>query len=447
LFLETDSVFQYWIGESEIPTGLLTDYFHLADGQPLIKRIQGIIESGEPELLKLSPRFSNTPFSRVITIIRPEKQLSGEHLVLELYPINEDYDVTQPFQNSQTMELFNSVTDFIFLCAPDHTINMANAATKAIYNTREEILGRKCYQVIHSRDTPCPDCPLPDTLASEHVKIREYFDQNLQEHMETKIYPQTDKMGMIQGFTVFYRVVSPRHQEERHSLQRKKLHALHQMASGIAHDFSNQLTVILGRLQLVKTLVEDQTILSNLSVIEDAASESSEIVQRLQDFSRQRRRANGEDIHQVDLETLTQEAMEFVRPRVERRMKRRGIFINLKIRAEDVPPVYGNRENLLKVMINLLTNAVDSLDVGGVITVSLRRSRKYTEVSVSDTGRGMSAEIIEKIFDPFFTTKGDRGTGLGLSEVYGIVQRHNGSINVESSPGEGSTFTVRIPAG
>jgi CheY-like chemotaxis protein len=112
-----------------------------------------------------------------------------------------------------------------------------------------------------------------------------------------------------------------------------------------------------------------------------------------------------------------------------------------------VPAVDGHPADLRQALTNLILNAVDALPGGGTITVATRAAGDAVEMSVADTGMGMSEEVRRRIFEPFFSTKGPQGTGLGLAMVYGIVSRHGGQISVESREGAGSTFTVRLPAG
>jgi CheY-like chemotaxis protein len=114
--------------------------------------------------------------------------------------------------------------------------------------------------------------------------------------------------------------------------------------------------------------------------------------------------------------------------------------------AEGLPPVAGDPAELREAFTNLVLNAVDAMPKGGTLTLRTRVADGQVEVEVHDTGTGIPEHIREKIFDPFFTTKGPKGTGLGLSMAYGILQRHNGRIMVESEEGHGTTFRLLFPA-
>ncbi len=117
----------------------------------------------------------------------------------------------------------------------------------------------------------------------------------------------------------------------------------------------------------------------------------------------------------------------------------------MQVQAGEVPPVNGNASELGEVLMNLILNAADALPAGGNISIGSRAEGDWVLVEVKDDGVGMNGEVARRVFDPFFTTKGAEGVGLGLSVAYGIVARHGGELLVESSPGAGSTFTIRLP--
>ena len=123
----------------------------------------------------------------------------------------------------------------------------------------------------------------------------------------------------------------------------------------------------------------------------------------------------------------------------------RGATIQCRTRAGVTPPVLGNESDLREALTNLVFNAVDAMPAGGVLTLTTSREDGFAIVEVTDTGVGMSETVRRRCLEPFFSTKGDKGTGLGLSMVFGIVQRHHGTVEIDSREGEGSTFRVRLP--
>ncbi len=224
----------------------------------------------------------------------------------------------------------------------------------------------------------------------------------------------------------------------------EKLRALGEMASGVAHDFNNVLAVILGRVQLLQRKLEDPTFRRWLSIVEQAALDGAQTVRQIQEFTRVRR---DQPTQTVDLSQAVRDAVEMTRTRWRDESQSRGIEIRLALDLGVVPPVDGQPSELREVLTNLVLNAVDALPHGGDIRIATRLREEQVEMSVSDTGVGMSDSVRRRIFEPFFSTKGPSGTGLGLAMVYGVVSRHGGEILVDSTEGVGSTFTVRLPVG
>ena len=129
---------------------------------------------------------------------------------------------------------------------------------------------------------------------------------------------------------------------------------------------------------------------------------------------------------------------------VQHEFRGSGIEIEMEA-ADDLPPVGGNANYLQQVFLNLLINARDAMPDGGVIRIAISLTGFHLCIRVSDTGRGIPADVLEKIFRPFFTTKGDKGTGLGLAICHKIILQHKGDIRVESEVGKGTTFTIFLP--
>jgi signal transduction histidine kinase/CheY-like chemotaxis protein len=246
----------------------------------------------------------------------------------------------------------------------------------------------------------------------------------------------------------------------------EKLRALGQMAAGIAHDLNNILSTILGQTSLLRLRSVHLPFQDALNTLELAATDAAEVVRRLQEFARQQAQR---PLGPVDLAALVREALEITRPRWKDDPQQRGIAIETHLALGELPPVLGHASEIREALTNLILNAVDAMPHGGTLRLAGQlvesssrqlepndagavdstqqppdRSTPWVELTVEDSGVGMTAEVCPQIFDPFFTTKGVKGTGLGLSVVYGIMQRHGGQIDVASSPGQGTTFTLRF---
>jgi PAS domain S-box-containing protein len=228
---------------------------------------------------------------------------------------------------------------------------------------------------------------------------------------------------------------------QEHLLQHEKLRALGELASGVAHDFNNILGIILGRAQLLQSRVGDPDVQKGLRTIERAAFDGGETVRRIQDFARSR---TASDFDDIDLNVLLPEVVEITRTRWKDEAEVRNVKIDVSVDLGEIPNIKGNASEIREVYTNLIFNAVDAMPDGGRVTIESYTDGDDAVVEVRDTGRGMKEHVRARVFDPFFTTK-TKGMGLGMSVVYGIVERHRGRISVESAPGVGTTFTIRIP--
>jgi PAS domain S-box-containing protein len=243
------------------------------------------------------------------------------------------------------------------------------------------------------------------------------------------------------GLLMVARDVTEQRRWEEQMARSEKLSALGQLAMGMAHDFTNLLQAILGHTQLIATEPSPERLARGLQVIEQAVRDGVETVGRIKRFAR---REVDRRLEAVDLRDVVRQAVEIVKPRWSR-SDLRGTPTVVHQTLNPVPLVRARGAELREVLINLVLNAVDALPRGGNIELTTRAEGPWAILSVSDTGTGIPPEVKRRIFEPFFTTK-ETGTGLGLSIVSGIVSSYGGVIDVESEPGTGTTFTIRLPA-
>jgi signal transduction histidine kinase len=229
--------------------------------------------------------------------------------------------------------------------------------------------------------------------------------------------------------------------------QSEKLRALGQMATGIAHDLNQSLMLVASYSDLARQAVLEDP--PNLAELEDllttttqAALDGGETVKRLLLFTRAAPELNSK---RVDLSTVVRDAAQLTAPRWRDAAQAEGRPISLHIEAAGHPTIQGSPAQLRELMTNLIFNAVDALPTGGVIRLRVVAEHGRGIVEVADSGIGMSAAVQARVFEPFFTTKGEGGTGLGLAMVFGIVDQHGGQIEVNSAPGNGTTFRVTLP--
>ena len=236
-------------------------------------------------------------------------------------------------------------------------------------------------------------------------------------------------------------------QRAQQLVQSEKMRALGQMASGIAHDLNQSLALISGYGDLARQSLQrarDPGVVHDyLGTVVQAAIDGGETVKRLLAFAQHRTDAPRQCI---ELRTLLPEVVQLTAPRWRDASQAEGQQIDMRIDVGGDTNIEGWPHSVREALINLVFNAVDAMPHGGAICLSAQRANDKVIVEVADTGTGMTPEVQARIFEPFFTTKGERGTGLGLAQVYGIVQRHGGEISVTSTPGSGTMFRLIFPA-
>lgn len=226
-------------------------------------------------------------------------------------------------------------------------------------------------------------------------------------------------------------------------IQQERSRALEEMAQGVAHNFNNVLVGVLGYAQIIELQCKDEKILECAQKISNNALRAKELVQKL---NRSVREAGSQPLDRVTtLHTIVHEAVKATQPQWQDSAKSRGRKIEIEENLEDVPPITGNPVELHHVLSHLITNAADALPKGGHIVISTRATKDRVAICVRDDGIGMDVETQKRIFEPFFTTKQDVGSGLGLSMAYRTVNRWGGRLEVKSTPGQGSTFTLWLP--
>jgi signal transduction histidine kinase/ActR/RegA family two-component response regulator len=229
--------------------------------------------------------------------------------------------------------------------------------------------------------------------------------------------------------------------QREQEIHAQKMAALGELSFGVAHNVNNTLTGILGRAQLLLRNSHDPAKLeAGIEMIIKSAEDGAQIIRRIQDFARQR---PSREFEVVSVAELLKDACEMSRPRWETRSE--FAPIRFVLHADCKGHVKADPVELREVLVNMVYNAVDAMPSGGEIRVSVQESRERVVMSIADTGTGMTPEVKKRLFDPFFTTKGKAGTGMGLAVSFGIIRRHEGSIDVESEPGRGTTFRISLP--
>ena len=261
-----------------------------------------------------------------------------------------------------------------------------------------------------------------------------------------------DDLRLADGIAKQAAVAIELHRTQRHIIEQERLNAVGKMASGLAHDFNNALVPISGYAEM---LLEHQDILQNpakatkyLKLIMTGVEDAASVVSRLREFYR--KREEGETYRPLSLNKIVEQAVALTRPKWRDEALGSGRTILVEADMRPVPRVLGSESELRELLTNLIFNAVDAMPDGGMIRIrtgirEAASSALQVFLEVSDTGTGMTEDVRRRCLEPFFSTKGERGTGLGLPMVFGIVKRHRGTMDIESTVGKGTTFIVLLP--
>ncbi|MFO0712527.1 MAG: response regulator [Sandaracinus sp.] len=345
--------------------------------------------------------------------------------------------------------LIERATDILYVLDRELTVRFwSPGATDALGWSAEEAVGCSGPTYLHPDDaaklTP-PELDLPGSIHRFEFRVR-HKDGTYRLLAATvrNMLADPDVAGVI----VNARDVTEERMQEARSAESQKLESIGRLAGGVAHDFNNMLTVILGCGEVVEQALEAGQLpaLDDVREMLGAAGRARDLTTQLLAFARRQTIAPVV----LDLDVAVQGC-----ERMVRRLLGEDVVLTL-VRASEPCFVHCDPAQLSQILLNLAANARDVLPRGGRLVVSTDTTvvsldpgatpAPYARLRVSDDGPGMAPEVRAHIFEPFFTTKPvGQGTGLGLATVYGIVRRHGGAIRVESSPGKGTTFEVLFP--
>ena len=260
--------------------------------------------------------------------------------------------------------------------------------------------------------------------------------------LTTKL-PWRDSEGKIVGLLGISGDITERRRLERALIRLERLRVSGELAAGISHNLNNMLTTVLGPAQFLLRKSDDPQVHREAEAILTAGRRARDLVARLNQAARCHPE---ESMGPVSLNEQIQGIVQMARPRWKDEPEARGVVVEVLTELAETPDIRGNLSELGDVILNLLLNAVEGMPEGGAITITTQAVDAGVQLTVSDTGAGMDEETRRRAFEPFFTTKTDIGSGLGLSTVHGTMTRWGGTVEVDSTPGEGTTFTLWLPA-
>ncbi|MGQ9552843.1 MAG: GAF domain-containing protein [Anaerolineae bacterium] len=352
-------------------------------------------------------------------------------------------------QSTETLTaVFNGISDGMYIVDRHDRLVMMNGPEAAAHGGQPESFANTSYSSLyHYSEGHCEHCTVCEALATgEHRSVLVSYtnDEGHQVWREVDAYPIRDREGITDRVVVFARDVTARRRMEASLYESSKLASIGQLASNIAHEVNNPLTIIVGNAEvLLLDTTRDDAERETVEMILRAAQRAARIVQNVLNLSSQREY----EFAEVDIETNLQEAIELV----AHPLRKAGIQPSLIV-APDVPLILASANHLKVVWMNLLLNARDAIVRAqrhyGSIEIQARTVEDGgVSVAISDNGIGIEESEREKLFQPFHTTKPPGGgLGLGLYSAYNIVNQHRGRIEVNTKPGEGTTFTVYLPS-
>jgi len=325
------------------------------------------------------------------------------------------------------------------------------------YTEEEQLLGANIHELIHHTDADGVKFPV------EECGNYKAFHDGEEHHYPKTLLHKADKSsffaemwshpirngGQIIGAVVTFFDITTRIQAEEVLARSNQLAAAGQLASGIAHEINNPLATIAGCVEvlegeMIKTVEswpDSEKAANYLTMIREETERAAGIIRDLLDFIRQRPHHTAP----FDLFDVVESTTNLFKVQT-----RYSTYTFDEVIDRNTPHIEGDRDRIRQVLVILISNAAESMPHGGMISISLRGEDENRQVilEISDQGKGIPAENLGRIFQPFFTTKlEEKGTGLGLSIAHSIITKHNGWIGARSTPGKGSTFTVRFPIG
>jgi PAS domain S-box-containing protein len=344
--------------------------------------------------------------------------------------------------------MMEAMDDAIYICSDDFHIRYMNPAMQEL--TGAEALGEHCYKMIHGLDTVCPWCVHDRVMQGEHIKS-EVVSPRQGKIFHISNSPIFHADGKVSKLTI-YRDITDLKKIETQLQQAQKMESVGRLAGGVAHDYNNALSVIMGFTEMaLEVAAPDSLTRANLAEVLKAARSAADITRQLLAFARKQQVTP----RVLDLNNTVELTLKMLRRLI-------GENIDLVwLPDTKLWPVKIDPSQINQVLANLCVNARDAIDGVGKVTIETKNTSfdaadclanldfspgEFVLLAVHDNGCGMQKEIMDNIFEPFFTTKGvDKGTGLGLATVYGIVKQNNGFVDVNSAPGKGTRICVYLP--
>jgi len=368
-------------------------------------------------------------------------------------------DITERKKQEQKLEfqamLLEQIQDHIIATDLDGNIIFVNdAECRSLGRSREELLNSTIEVLGSNSEKGATQSEiLSHTLENGewHGEVVNYNSQGKEIIFETRTQLVSDASGEANSLVGISTDITEKKEITRQLQQAQKMESIGSLAGGVAHDFNNILTPIIGLTDLMMQEYDsDQPIYKRLEQIREAGERGAEVVNQILSFSRK----SNHTLKAIKLQSVVEEILKLIRATIPK-------HIRITETLYSTAPVLADAIQIHQVFMNIMTNAIHATkDKHGKIHINLNEEeldpvfakqysllpKKYVCLAISDNGMGIPEDVINKIFEPYFTTKGiGKGTGLGLAVVYGIIKDHHGAISVESEVGKGTSFKIYLP--
>jgi PAS domain S-box-containing protein len=345
-----------------------------------------------------------------------------------------------------------TASDWFWETGPDHEFTYLSDRAGAFGMDRAALIGKRRPDAALDQNAEAEKWHAHMAMLDRHEPFRkfEYCGRDVAgrlHYFRVNGQPVFAEDGRFMGYRGSATDLTAQHETEERLRQSQKMDAIGQLTGGVAHDFNNVLTVITGTIEIIQQGLADKPELAAIAqLIDDAASRGAEITSQLLTFARRQPL----EPREIDVNALVVETAKLLRPTL-------GEHVEIVTRlSDDTWPAMADPSQLSSALVNLAVNARDAMPDGGRLTLETANREldgtddsdagSYVMVAVTDTGHGIPADIRDRVFEPFFTTKGvGRGTGLGLSMVYGFAKQTGGTVAIESEEGRGTVIRLFLP--
>jgi len=303
----------------------------------------------------------------------------------------------------------------------------------------EEFLGKRLDEVLPAKLAHQALINIEKALETDEITVFEYtLDDNAGQ--ERFFEARQVACGNDQVLCMV-RDITEKKLMENELVRLERMRAMWELSAGVSHNLNNILTGILIPAEILKRTITDEKRLKNINMIANSGRAAADLVARLH----QAIRTEQGPLEAVEVNDVLQDVIQATQPRWRDEPEARGIKISVQTDLQPECEIRGSKSELFDCLINLVFNAVDAMPEGGHLHISTSKEEQEVKLQVTDTGKGMDEQTLQRVFEPFFTSKVDVGTGLGLFTVYATINRWGGNIQATSEPNQGTSFILTLP--